>query len=107
MNIVIIGTGNAATVLGRKFKSAGHKIIQVVGRNSGAASELAYALDTVSTNYLSAINRNAELYLIAVTDGAIATIINDLKLPGKIVAHTAASVPMEILKTISDHYGVF
>jgi len=60
MDIVIIGTGNAATVIGRKFKAAGHKIVQVVGRNSGAASELAYALDTISTNYLSAINRNAE-----------------------------------------------
>lgn len=107
MDIVIIGTGNAATVIGRKFKAAGHKIVQVVGRNSGAASELAYALDTISTNYLSAINRNAEVYLIAVTDGAIATVINDLKLPGKIVAHTAASVPMEILKTVTDHYGVF
>src|SRR5437868_3718794 len=107
MNIVIIGTGNVASVLGRKFKAAGHKITQVVGRNSAAASELAYALDTVSTNYLSAIDRNAELYLIAVTDGAITSVINDLKLPGKIVAHTAASVPMEMLKAVTVHYGVF
>lgn len=107
MNIVIIGTGNVAAVFGRKLKAAGHKIVQVVGRNSAAASELAYSLDTVSTNYLSAINRNAEFYLVAVTDDAIATVVNDLKLPGKIIAHTAASVPMELLNTVSDHYGVF
>ena len=31
----------------------------------------------------------------------------DLKLPGKVVAHTAASIPMDILKKISGHYGIF
>jgi predicted short-subunit dehydrogenase-like oxidoreductase (DUF2520 family) len=107
MNIVIIGTGNTASVLGRKLKKAGHSIVQVVGRNSAAASELAYALDTISTNYPSAIYTNADIYLVAVADGAISTAVHDLNLPGKIVAHTAASVPMELLKNVSEHYGVF
>jgi len=55
MNIVIIGTGNAATVLGRKLKRAGHRIVQVFGRDASAASQLAYQLDTESTNYWSVI----------------------------------------------------
>src|SRR5712671_3629916 len=107
MDIVIIGTGNVAAVLGRKFRSAGHHILQVVGRNAAAASALAYEWNTMSTNYISAINRNAEIYLIAVTDEAIADVIRELKLPGKIVAHTAASVPKEVLKKVTEHYGVF
>lgn len=107
MEIVIIGTGNVASVLGRKFKEAGHHILQVVGRDSMAASELAYKCDTISTNYFSQINKNADVYIIAVSDKAIAEVINDLKLPGKVVAHTAASVPKEILKEVSHHYGVF
>ncbi|MBD0289109.1 MAG: NAD(P)-binding domain-containing protein, partial [Flavisolibacter sp.] len=49
MNIVIIGTGNTATVLGRLLKESGHRIVQVYGRNAVAASELAYKLDTEST----------------------------------------------------------
>lgn len=107
MDIVIIGSGNVAAVLGRKFKAAGHSIIQVVGRNSKAASALAYEWNTVSTNYQSPISNKADVYLIAVSDDAIDSITDNLRLPGKIVAHTAASVPKEVLKHVSDHYGVF
>jgi predicted short-subunit dehydrogenase-like oxidoreductase (DUF2520 family) len=107
MDIVLIGSGNVATVLGRKFISAGHRIVQVVGRNAKAASALAYEWNTVSTNYLIAINKTAEVYIIAVSDDAIDDVVRGLKLPGKIVAHTAASVPKEILKKTTEHYGVF
>ena len=107
MEIVIIGSGNVATVLGRKFKTAGHSIVQIYSRNARAASELAYEWDTESTNYISLINRNADLYLVAVSDDAIADVIREIKIPGKIIVHTAASVPMEILKTASENYGVF
>jgi predicted short-subunit dehydrogenase-like oxidoreductase (DUF2520 family) len=107
MNIVILGSGNVAAVLGRKFKAAGHSILQIVSRNASAASELAYEWDTESTNYISLINRNADVYIIAVTDGAIVGLVADLKLPGKIIAHTAAAVSKEILKNVSAHYGVF
>ena len=107
MDLVIIGSGNVAAVLGRKFKQAGHDILQVVSRNSSAASKLAYEWDTVSTNYQSPINQKADVYLIAISDDAIDDVAEDLKLPNKVVAHTAASVPMDILKNVSNHYGVF
>jgi predicted dinucleotide-binding enzyme len=107
MDIVIIGSGNVAAVLGRKFISAGHRIVQVVGRNAKAASALAYEWDTASTNYLIALNKNAEVYIIAVSDDAIDDVVRELKLPGKVVAHTAASVPKEVLKKATEHYGVF
>lgn len=107
MDIVIIGSGNVAAVLGRKFKAAGHDILQIVSRNASAASALAYEWDTVSTNYMIAINRNAGVYIIAVTDDAIDDVVKELKLPGKILAHTAASVPKEVLRNVTEHYGVF
>ncbi|HET9747200.1 MAG TPA: Rossmann-like and DUF2520 domain-containing protein, partial [Chitinophagaceae bacterium] len=107
MEIVILGSGNVAAVLGRKFKAAGHNILQVVSRNPSAASKLAYEWDTESTNYPSIINRSAEVYLVAVSDDAIDEVVSDLRLPGKVVAHTAASVSKDVLKNVSDHYGVF
>jgi predicted short-subunit dehydrogenase-like oxidoreductase (DUF2520 family) len=107
MNIVIIGTGNAATVLGRKFKQAGHRIIQVFGRDPSAASRLAYQLDTESTNYWSVIRKDADIYLIAVADDAISDVAKHVHVPGKVVAHTAASIKKEVLKNMSQHYGVF
>ncbi|MEI9944853.1 MAG: Rossmann-like and DUF2520 domain-containing protein [Chitinophagaceae bacterium] len=107
MDIVIIGSGNVAAVLGRKFKAAGHTILQIVGRNAAAASALAYEWDTESANYMTLLNKNADVYIIAVSDNAIEKVIYDLELPGKVVAHTAASVPKEVLKNVSTSYGVF
>ncbi len=107
MDIVILGSGNVAAVLGRKFKAAGHTILQIVSRNASVASRLAYEWDTESTNYSSIINRNADVYIIAVSDDAIEDVVADLQLPRKVVAHTAASVSKDVLKNVSDHYGVF
>lgn len=107
MNIVIIGTGNTATVLGRKLRKAGHKIVQVFGRDNKAASELAYELGTESTNYWNVVNRTADLYILAVSDIAIEEIFKELHLPDKTVVHTAASVSMNILKKGAEHFGVF
>jgi predicted short-subunit dehydrogenase-like oxidoreductase (DUF2520 family) len=107
MDIVIIGSGNVASVLGRKFKAAGHNILQIVSRNASAASKLAYEWDTESSNYLIMINKHADVYIIAVSDDAIAVVTKEMRLPGKIVAHTAASIPKEALKHVTEHYGVF
>jgi predicted short-subunit dehydrogenase-like oxidoreductase (DUF2520 family) len=106
MNIVIIGTGNTATVLGRKLKSAGHKILQVYGRNSAEASALAYELGTESTNYWNVVNRNADLYILAVSDIAVEEVFHELQLIDKTIVHTAASVSKDVLKGNSEHYGV-
>jgi len=106
MDIVIIGTGNTATVLGRKLRNAGHRIVQVFGRNSSEASDLAYELDTESTNYWNVVNRNADLYILAVSDIAIEEVFQELQLPDKTVVHTAASVSKHVLKKGAEHYGV-
>ena len=106
MDIVLIGTGNTATVLGRKLKKAGHNIVQVFGRNSKDASELAYELDTESTNYWNVVNKNADLYILAVSDIAVEEVFHELQLTDKTVVHTAASVSKEVLKEGSGHYGV-
>ncbi|MFN2438094.1 MAG: Rossmann-like and DUF2520 domain-containing protein [Chitinophagaceae bacterium] len=107
MEIIIIGTGNTATVLGRKLKAAGHTILQVYGRNAAAASELAYELESESTNYWSVVSRDAEIYILAVSDIAIEEIVKELRLPEKTIVHTAASVSKNILKNSTSHFGVF
>ncbi len=107
MKIVIIGTGNTATVLGRKLKEAGHQILQVYGRDSSEASKLAYELDTESTNYWNVVNREADIYILAVSDMAIAEVLKELRLTDKTIVHTAASVSKEVLKQSSSRFGVF
>lgn len=108
MNIVIVGTGNTATVLGRKLTKAGHRILQVLGRDGMAARHLADSLGASASFDWSEINTAAELYLLAVSDTAIATVFNQLRFPSTaIVAHTAASVPLAVLKGKTEKYGVF
>ncbi|GAA4329894.1 Rossmann-like and DUF2520 domain-containing protein [Flaviaesturariibacter amylovorans] len=107
MNIVIIGTGNTATILGRKLKAAGHGILQVYGRDAAAASALAYELDTESTNYWSVVRRDADLYLLAVSDVAVDEVKQELQFADGTVVHTAAAVPLDGLRGSADHYGVF
>lgn len=107
MDIVIIGTGNTATVLGKRLKAAGHQICQVFGRDPQKASELAYALDTESTNYSSIIYKDADLYLVTVSDRAISDALMDLQLSPRPVAHTAGSVSLDVLKPFTSSYGVF
>ena len=106
MEIVIIGTGNTATILGKKLKAAGHSMVQVYGRNAKSATDLASALNTESTNYWSTINNHADVYLIAVSDNAIEDVVQHLDMTNKTVVHTAASVSKEVLKG-AKHYGVF
>ena len=107
MEIVIIGTGNTASVLGKKLSVAGHRIIQVFGRDSMKASELAYELATESTNYWNVVAKDADIYIIAVSDIAVEEVFKELNLSDKTVVHTAASVSKEVLKEGSSHYGVF
>ncbi|HVG41178.1 MAG TPA: DUF2520 domain-containing protein, partial [Chitinophagaceae bacterium] len=106
MEIVLIGTGNTATILGRMLKKAGHTIVQIYGRNANAASELAYELNTESTNYWSVVTRTADLYLIAVSDIAIEEVVKEIHLPESTIVHTAASISKHVLKNTSTHYGV-
>ncbi len=106
MKIVLIGTGNVSTIIGKKLVNAGHKIIQVFGRDAAAASKLAYEFGTASTNYWSVINKDADVYIIAVADKAIDEVAKHLDIGNKIVVHTAGSIDKDVLKKISPNYGV-
>lgn len=107
MDIVIIGTGNVAAVLGRKIQDAGHHIRQVFGRDFNKASDLANDLGTVAANDPVMIYKDADLYLVAVSDRAITSVLKELQLAPKPIAHTAGSVSLDTLKPYSIFHGVF
>ena len=106
MQIVIIGTGNVATLLGKTIKAAGHTISGIYGRNPEAARELAVALDTVNGGGLDAMLPNADIYILAVSDASLGKLAGKLNIGSKLLVHTAGSVPMDILKEYSPNYGV-
>lgn len=86
------------------------KLIQVFNhRNTKEAKRysLNFNCDLVTTYHT--INANADLYIIAVKDDAIAEVVKKLiplKLKG-IVVHTSGSIDMQILKPVSPSIGVY
>ena len=106
MRVLIIGAGNVATVLGRLIKEANHEIVQVISRNKTTAAALANELDCPSTNDFKQIDLSADLYLVAMSDAALNILPEKIQLGDKIVVHTAGAIPKDVLKDISQQYGV-
>jgi predicted short-subunit dehydrogenase-like oxidoreductase (DUF2520 family) len=106
MKTVIVGSGNVATVLGKKIKQAGHEIVQVLSRTLEHAKILGRELDCAYTDDNSAINMDADIYLLALSDSALHGLKELSPLGHKLVLHTAGSVPMDILGKVSSNFGV-
>jgi len=106
MEIVLIGTGNTATVLGKKLKGAGHAIVQVVGRYAGPTQLLAAALGAAPCHNRRAMSQGASLYLVAVSDQALPEIAAEWSLPDCLLAHTAGAVSVNVFKNAAAEYGV-
>ncbi len=106
MKIVLIGTGNVATVLGKRLLRAGHAIVQVYGRSTEKAAELATKLGGNCCSLWEDIDPAADLYLVAISDVALPDLSRHLRLNGQVVLHTAGAVPMDVLKEVSANHGV-
>ncbi len=107
MIISIIGSGNTATVLGEVLKKNGHIINEIAGRNKIAVQQLAEKLEANACIDLIQLNKNSDIYIIAVRDDAVGDVIAQLNLDEKIVVHTCGSVPIQALAGASNNYGVF
>jgi predicted short-subunit dehydrogenase-like oxidoreductase (DUF2520 family) len=107
MKVVIIGSGNAATVLGRLMSQNNVEVLQVMSRNIEHAATLADELNCKFSDYNGLPDVKADIYIIAVADTALTPHVEFIKNLNKPVAHTAGSVPKDVLKTISSQYGVF
>ncbi len=106
MRIVMIGTGNVATILSRMIVSKGHELIQVYGRNHEHAASLAQLVKAFHVSDPGFIDQSADLYIVALNDNALYDLGNWLHLDRKLVVHTAGSVPMDVLGKCSTNYGV-
>jgi predicted short-subunit dehydrogenase-like oxidoreductase (DUF2520 family) len=106
MKIVIIGSGNVATVLGRRMGQSGHEIMQVFSRNGEHAVPLADELGCPWSAEWTEISHAAELYLVAISDDALAGLGERLALPGKLVVHTAGAISRNVLRGVTENYGV-
>jgi predicted short-subunit dehydrogenase-like oxidoreductase (DUF2520 family) len=106
MKIVLIGSGNVATVLGRLCKQQGHEVLQVMSRHTDHAKTLAEELGCAYDNYDGKTDTSADIYIVSITDGILFDLNKSFSLGDKLIVHTAGSVTKDVLKDISSRYGI-
>lgn len=109
MKIVIVGAGRIAWHLGKRLKSKGYNIAQVVNRSAARANALADSLGASWTDQWSEVIQDADWLLIAVRDDAIEEVATALSpfVPHVLATHTSGATPGQILATAFERFGVF
>lgn len=107
-NIIFLGSGNLASHLGKIFHSKKYKILQIYSRNAKTGNELAKSFNSEYISNIEKLSTEADLYILSMTDNANLMFTNELRFKSsKIFVHTSGSLSMEILKNLTDNYGVF
>jgi len=108
MNIVLIGSGNIATHLGKAFSNAGHHIAQIYSKTLANADALANVLSSKPIDRLDQLIPDANLYLLAVSDSALVEVSESLSkdLHG-IIAHCSGATDIAILKDFNNHAVIY
>jgi len=104
--VVLVGAGKLANHLGPHLKKIGHDVVQVYNKTLSKAQNLAEKLSADAIDDLRNVDENADIYIIAVSDDAIAQIAKELNFVNGVVAHTSGTTGMEVLSGL-DNYGVF
>jgi predicted short-subunit dehydrogenase-like oxidoreductase (DUF2520 family) len=108
--IAIIGTGNVAWHLNLAFENAGHIVTDVYDRNIRKAEKFTMAsYQAEPTDSLDFSNSDASVFIMAITDGAVAEVAEALHLPdGSLLAHTSGTLSIKaIAYAPTEDIGVF
>lgn len=105
--VVIIGSGNLAEALARAVAQSSLQLVQLFARNTERARIVAGLAGTEWTSDPEQI-ADADIYLFAVSDRAVAPLAASLPLPASVVvAHTAGSVSLDALPARFPRRAVF
>jgi len=105
--VVILGSGNLARHMGRWMSDSGIHIMQVFSRSPLQGEALAHELACDFTNRLDLLVEDADLYLLAVSDDAIAVLLRQALFSRRhLVVHSAGSIPLNVFTGRAKNYGV-
>jgi predicted short-subunit dehydrogenase-like oxidoreductase (DUF2520 family) len=104
--VVILGAGNLAWHFGHRLSGAGIQVAQIFSRTPKLGESLATELHAGYTNRLDLLEEDADLYLLAITDDAIPSLIRQARFGKRFVVHAAGSVSMDVFTGKVKNYGV-
>ncbi len=105
--LVFIGSGNLATQLALTFSEKQYTVLQVYSRTKESAIALSGKIGCAFTTNIGELNTEADIYICALKDSVLQEVLEQVDFRGKLVVHTAGSVPMNMLSTYTPNYGVF
>lgn len=105
--IVLIGAGNVGYHLGKRLHEKGLYIQQVFSRSKEKAQKLASEVNAQAITNLSNITSDADLYILAVHDSAIAKVAAQLSRLNKLIVHTSGATPSTVLQPHFQRFGIF
>ncbi|GAB3322862.1 DUF2520 domain-containing protein [Larkinella ripae] len=107
MKLSFIGAGNLAWHLAMAFENAGHFICEVYSREAKHARQLISMLyDARLSTDLNFAESEAELFVLAIPDDALETVVSELVLPeNAVLVHTSGSKSLEMLHRLVTIYS--
>lgn len=107
MKVVIVGSGNVATHLSLAIASLeGIEICQVYSPTEAHAEILAERLNCDFVTNPTQIRKEADVYLFALKDQALETVIRAVPANNGLWLHTSGSMPMQVFVGYTERYGV-
>lgn len=104
IKVVIIGSGNVAQHLIKVMQTAANvNLVQVFARNKNSVNHLV-TYDKITSDY-NAI-KEADVYIISVSDNAIAEVAKNLPFQNRLVVHTSGTSELSVLDD-KNRKGVF
>ena len=107
LNFCFIGAGNLATHLSKALQNKGFNIVQVYSRTEKSAKELAGFLSVKYTTSANEIDKNADIYFVALKDSAVDEVLSQINFGNKLIVHCSGSLPLSILENYCENTGVF
>ena len=107
MKVVIVGSGNVATHLSLALASLeGIEICQVYSPTEAHAEILAERLNCDFVTDPTQIRKDADVYLFALKDQALETVIRAVPANDGLWLHTSGSMPIQVFAGYTERYGV-
>ena len=101
----MLGSGNVATHFALTLKNK-CEVVQIYSRTLANAQELAEKVECEAVDDLKMVVKDADVYIIAVNDDAIASVIDNAPCNDALWLHTSGSTPIDVFEDKRAHYGV-
>jgi hypothetical protein len=111
MKLALIGAGNLAWNLAAVLKDSPYEIVQVFSRHIDSAFKISRDFPAIEAAFApSQLRQDLDLVIVASSDhgiGEIAEAYCSYKADHTVVAHTAGSIPLDVLAPFGPNTGVF